>query len=88
MFSGGFLLSHNSYIQKFDMKTMIFLKTVKKGVETSKLLNDTKKSISNFCETIPLRTYFFKWFFWSARREDWGRSSDGYTFVYSLHRYR
>jgi hypothetical protein len=38
------------------MKTKIFLKNGynKKGVETSKLSNDTKKSISNFRETIPL----------------------------------
>jgi hypothetical protein len=37
------------------MKTTIFFKKVnKKGTETSKLSNDTKKSISNFHETIPL----------------------------------
>jgi hypothetical protein len=35
------------------MKTMIFLKTDKKGVETSKLSNDTKKVYKNFRETIP-----------------------------------
>jgi hypothetical protein len=41
------------------MKTMIFLKTVKikKGVETSKLSNDTKKSILNFRDTIPLKAH-------------------------------
>jgi hypothetical protein len=39
------------------MQTTIFLKTEKnlKGVETSKLYNDTKKRMSNFCESIPLR---------------------------------
>jgi hypothetical protein len=42
------------------MKTMIFLKMVKlkKGVETNKLSNDTKKCLSNFRETIPLITQF------------------------------
>jgi hypothetical protein len=76
MFSSGFLLGHNSYIRKFDMKT-IFIKTVKnkKGVETSKVLNDTKKKYIKFSWDYPfkpLRTYFIKWFFWSASREDWG----------------
>jgi hypothetical protein len=39
------------------MKMMLFLKTVKieKGVETSELLKDTKKSISNFRKNIPLK---------------------------------
>jgi hypothetical protein len=38
------------------MKTTIFKKNGqnKKGVETSKPSNDTKKSIPNFLETIPL----------------------------------